>query len=387
MSTLPQPIVYPTHSRWVGWVLALGLAVAGSAGADRPPTGSLPEPGTPGDKVGVKAEVPELVEPLGREPNRPRVPAISAIGRAQALVDRADEAAWRGEAITARRLYRRALLLVPELPSALFGLGSLAASEGAVDEATEFFRRAAAADPSHRDAHFNLAVALIRRDQLSEAAETLEQVLALDGRDREARRWLVRILLRLGQGDDELALVALRRAVNLAPEQAATHLALAQALARQGRFDGALESYGRTLELDPTQAEAHLGRATALLLARRFDETRQALEASLDTLGPAVGEPIRQGLRHALARLLASCPDATVRDGETALALALAVFERQPLPAHGETVAMAYAELGRFDLARHWQQRMVDAMDGGEPLAEARHRLALYAAGEPYRGP
>lgn len=376
-----NPRSTPPRPAPLGWLFgALVLGISGVVGADLPATGGE-------GKVEPAVPTPELVEPFELEGDRMRVPAISAGGRAQGLVDRGDEAAWRGEKVTARRLYHRALQLVPEHPAACFSLGSLAASEGEVEQATEWFRRAAAADPTHRDAHFNLAVALLRDDRLSAAAETLERVLELDAHDLEARGWLVRVLLKLGQGEGEEAQIALRRGVALAPGQAVVHLALANALAREGRYAVALESYDAALGLEPGLAEAHVGRATALLLSRRFDATRRAIEESLDTLGDGAGEPVRLGLRHALARLLASCPEPAVRDGEEALAVALSVFEHQPLPAHGETVAMAYAELGRFELARHWQQRMVDAMEEGEPLSEARRRLALYDAGEPYRGP
>jgi len=60
-----------------------------------------------------------------------------------------------------------------------------------------------------------------------------------------------------------------------------------------------------------------------------------------------------------LARLLASSPDRSLRDGRRAYELALAVYTTSPTPVHRETVAMALAELGRCDEALEWMQRAV----------------------------
>ena len=88
----------------------------------------------------------------------------------------------------------------------------------------------------------------------------------------------------------------------------------------------------------------------------------------------------------ALARLLAGCPDLTVRDGERALDLAQRVYAVSPTPFHAETLAMALAQVGRCEEAAELQRQVVDAAgqkgdgDRGSSWAEI---LAVYEQGPP----
>ena len=349
----------------------------------------------PADPDPTDDQPPELrsLPSVERGEPRPRSPSTSAQGRAEAILVRADHAAWRGDGETARELYGQALALVPEHPVALFGLGNLAAGEERLGEAIEWFRRTTHADPDHRDAHFNLGVALVRQDRLDEALPPFRRVLALAPDDHQARHLLAELHLHRSEATDDPkeTLEELRAAATLRPEAPELWIAVAAQLAQLGRLDDAIENYDLALARAPESTEAHLGRATALLLGHRFVAARQALEESLRTLADTASDEVRRGLRHSLARLLASGPETSVRDGARALDLALQVFQADPSTTHGETVAMAYAEIGRFDLAQHWQQRMVDALnesqDGGEALGEARRRLDLYRDEKPYRSP
>ena len=78
-----------------------------------------------------------------------------------------------------------------------------------------------------------------------------------------------------------------------------------------------------------------------------------------------------------------------MRGGGRALELANLVFERQPSIDHGETVAMALAELGRFDEATEFQRRVLRHAQTAAPrqVAPIRERLSLYESGEPCRAP
>ena len=81
--------------------------------------------------------------------------------------------------------------------------------------------------------------------------------------------------------------------------------------------------------------------------------------------------PDRTATATTLARLLASSPDRSLRDGRRALELATAVHTAEPTPAHGETVALALAELGRCDEAVMWMRRAVAEAEQGSDSAEA----------------
>ena len=101
-----------------------------------------------------------------------------------------------------------------------------------------------------------------------------------------------------------------------------------------------------------------------LLVLERWEEARQRLGEALQIL------PESASVAHLLARLLASAPVERVRDGERALELvrALPAFsDAGEKIQRADTLAMAYAELGRFDEA-------VQALE--EPIAAARRNGA-----------
>jgi hypothetical protein len=100
--------------------------------------------------------------------------------------------------------------------------------------------------------------------------------------------------------------------------------------------------------------------------------------------------PSSGSIAFALARLLAACPDAAVRDGERAYELAQQVYNVQPIPRHAQLVAQALAELDRCDEAAEWQQKVVDAAieDGAtEALTALKLDLEVYRNGKPCRMP
>ena len=95
-------------------------------------------------------------------------------------------------------------------------------------------------------------------------------------------------------------------------------------------------------------------------------------------------------LADALARILATAPDASLRNGEGAVQLAAGVFRDNPTPAFGETLAMAFAEAGDFGEAVALQQRILEqrrAAGQEIEVARAERWLEAYRNGEPVRSP
>ncbi|MEE8138605.1 MAG: hypothetical protein V3T81_07020 [Thermoanaerobaculia bacterium] len=134
----------------------------------------------------------------------------------------------------------------------------------------------------------------------------------------------------------------------------------------------------------PRDEGAHFGRGISLLLAGRYPEARSRLEASVTAL------PEKLPFKHALARPLATRLEAGVRDGARAPALAREVFSGQQNLELADTVAMAHAELGRFEEAAQWQRRIIEQAEASgrsELLPRLRERLALYQRHEPCRAP
>jgi len=90
-----------------------------------------------------------------------------------------------------------------------------------------------------------------------------------------------------------------------------------------------------------------------------------------------------------LAFLLATCPDASLRDGAEALALAQPITLARPDDiAALDALAAAQAELGRFDAAVATIRRALEAAERQDKAALApslRQRAATYAGRRPYR--
>ena len=287
---------------------------------------------------------------VGVTPADPLLDALSALRTGERVHIARGRTAFRaGRWADAAEQFRKAVAARPESVEARVNLGSALVQTGDAEGAVAQFREALRLDPNNATAHFNLGVLLSGKGLTPEALDHLRAAVDRWPRDAEARRTLARLL---------------RDA---------------------GRLEEALAEYGKAVELEPAEETARLGSAETLVRLGRYGQARERLEESLRAL-PGSGR-----LSHGLARLLAACPDVSVRDGARALDLGLAVWNALPLAAHAETVALAHAELGRCAEAAEWQRKALEA--GGKEgfpadrLAALSATLAAYERGEPCRPP
>jgi tetratricopeptide (TPR) repeat protein len=256
--------------------------------------------------------------------------------------------------------------------------GRVAAQAGRYQDAIQEFRRALAARPESVEARVNLGSTLALAGDRAGALENLREALRLDPANATAHFNLGSLL---ADSAPEEARSHLEAAVAARPEDAEARRLLAKTLRDAGRLPAALEQYRRAVELAPGDEAARLGEAETLVRLGRYAEARTRLDEALGQM-PASGL-----LSHAQARLLAACPDLSVRDGERALKLALAVWQAQPAVPHAETVALALAELGRCDEAATWQRTARERAQTEAPgrLADLDRALARYVKGAPCR--
>jgi tetratricopeptide (TPR) repeat protein len=168
-------------------------------------------------------------------------------------------------------------------------------------------------------------------------------------------------------GQFQAAAEAFERAVRAVPASVAARAGLrdvAGAWLRLGRQDEAIGVLVRVRVLDPDDEDALVGLAILLAGRERYREAATLLDEANRRL------PGRRPTTTTLARLLASSPDRSVRDGRRALDLAMAVYDAEPAPAHAETVAMSFAELGRCGEALEWIRRAVAAAERSGDAAE-----------------
>ena len=152
-----------------------------------------------------------------------------------------------------------------------------------------------------------------------------------------------------------------------------------------GGLEEAIVHFRETLKLRPDSAEAHhsLGKALAM--------TGQSEEALEHFREASRREPDRPGLLREIAWILATHPDARVRQEGEAIQLAQRASEltRHQNPLILDTLAAAYASAGRFEQAQQVAQaalKLVSAVRVGQSLAPGiQTRLELFRKGQPYR--
>jgi Flp pilus assembly protein TadD len=187
-----------------------------------------------------------------------------------------------------------------------------------------------------------------------------------------------------GRGARDEAIAQFRKAVELKGDSTEAHNNLGVALVQAGRLDEAITNFRMVLQLNPDSAEARNNLGVALVQAGRFAEAiphfQKVLAANPDNLAV---------LNHT-AWVLATCRDASVRNGAEAVKLAERAVQlsRAQEPAFLDTLAAAYAEAGRFSEAVETARRglALAAQQNNQPLAEAlKARVALYESKAPFR--
>ncbi len=118
-------------------------------------------------------------------------------------------------------------------------------------------------------------------------------------------------LLNEGRVDD--AIVQFQKALQIEPEVASLHYNLANAFVRDGRLDEAITHYRRALQIDPGYRAAGKNLNFALSLKEKANEALTRYQKALQT------QPDSPDVLNNLAWLLATCPDASRRDGVQAV--------------------------------------------------------------------
>jgi tetratricopeptide (TPR) repeat protein len=311
--------------------------------------------------------------------------------------------------------YQKALQITPDFAEAHYNFGNALLQKGHVDEAITQYQQALQIKPDDAEVHINLGNALLQKGRVDEAITQYQQALQIKPDFAEASYNLGYVLLQKGKADE--AMVHLQTALQIKPDYAEARYYLGNALLQKGRVDEAITQYQQTLQIKPDYAEAHNNLGNALLQKGQVDEAiihyQKALQIKPDNakahvnLGSALLQkgrvdeamvhyqkalqikPDSPDILNNLAWLLATCPDAHIRDGVQAVKYAgraceLTHYGMAPLV---DTLAAAYAEAGRYDEAMAAAQKACAlATAAGEPelLEKNQKLLALYRAHQPY---
>ena len=161
------------------------------------------------------------------------------------------------------------------------------------------------------------------------------------------------------------------------------HYNLGNTLRQNGRLDEAIVQYQEAIKIMPDYAEAYNHLGYALLQRGRVDEAitycRQAMQI----------QPANPWFQNNLAWLLATCPKASLRNGDRAVELARQAnaLTGGENPAILQTLAAAYAEAGRFPEAVETAQRALGLQFNTKLAGALQSQMKLYQAGSPFHSP
>jgi len=194
----------------------------------------------------------------------------------------------------------------------------------------------------------------------------------------------MRALIWTMRKEPEKALADRVKVLELRPGDASALQARGLALWRAGRLQEAIRDFDKLLDINRNdvnnlQARGGIHRDSGEY-AKALADYQQALR-----LAERWYRPIAY---RSLARLWATCPDASFRDGKRAVEAANKAIRGNGYvpPIDYDTLAAACAESGDFDAAIEWQSKAVATAKGDDEfIRQLRERLELYRAGKPYR--
>lgn len=232
--------------------------------------------------------------------------------------------------------------------TALTDLGSAYCDLGRIPEAIEAQRKTVQLFPKYPKGWNNLGVALTRAHRPQEA------------------------------------IPALSKALELKPWYAIAENNFGNAVCQQSRFSEAIGHYRKAIEFNPAFATAYFNLGNTLLLSGKIHEGVAPIETAL-RLNPNYVRALDR-----LARVRATCPDNSLRDGESAVRLAERAVQLSngSVPFYLATLAAAQAEAGSFFEAL---QTARDALQRAEAQSDSAFAAAVggqikgYEAHKPIR--
>jgi len=272
----------------------------------------------------------------------------------------------------------KAIQLGLQTPSVYINRGAAYATSGEYDRAIADYDKAIEKGYDHPSVFINRAVAHFAKGDANKAAEDFTRALEKNPKDEFARMQRGVAYQRLGQWDKAIAdfnaLIKMdEQNVEAISSRGFTHYL-------KGDSKQAVEDFTRVIELNPQSALAYNNRGYNRQVIGQYEKALADFNKAIE-LDPDYALAYQNK-----AWLLATCPDADIRDGKRAIAAAKKAGELRDWKAITDikSLAAAYAEVGEFDKAVQWQKKAVDMAEGEAKTAE-QELLKLYQAEAPFR--
>jgi len=249
-------------------------------------------------------------------------------------------------------------------------------------DSESLFSHAIAVTKDNALAHLNLGAALEEQNKPEESLMEYQKALALDPNRHEIYNNIGKLLN--DEGKPEAALNYCHEAVRLNPKSPFSHNNFGIVLVKLGHFDEALGQFSQAAQLDANYAPPRFQIGRILLMQGHDAEAMPFFHEALQI------DPDNLQIIIYLARVLASDETPQICNGPEALVLATKANQLagRPQPAVLDTLAMAYAETGRFDEAVQTGGKAVNLarVTGQKDDATVmQKRLELYQKHRPWR--
>jgi tetratricopeptide (TPR) repeat protein len=226
--------------------------------------------------------------------------------------------------------------------------------------------------------HINRAQALFAAGEDGRAADDLKEAVRLEPQNPTTHLECGKVWKTVG--DFDRAIAEFDTAIRLNPQLTAAYANRGFAWFAKQEPQKAIADFDQVIRQDPQSAMAYNNRGYNRQLLGRYHEALADYERALQIAADYV-------LAHQnRAWLLATCPEASVRNGKEALAAA----EKACALNHGKhwpdwkTLAAAYAELGLFEKAVEWQTKAAKEAPEEERGGE-QQLVERYRAKQPHR--
>jgi protein O-mannosyl-transferase len=257
---------------------------------------------------------------------------------------------WRqcGIYADAETLWRATIQRNPDCWLACNNLGGLLLEQGRTDDALVYIRKSLAILPDNAEARVDLGNALSQKGELDEAIAQFQMALAIQ------------------------------------PDYAGADLNIGNVLVQEGRIAEARGYYRKAVQLKPGYVEAHSNLANCLVQSGQIAEAIEHYESAVEL------DPDYLPAQNNLAEILATCPDASLRNGPLAVKAAESANQLAggANPIMLGTLASAYAEVGRFPDAINTAQRalqLATVQSKDALVAALQMQLGCYKRGVPFR--
>ena len=289
--------------------------------------------------------------------------------------------AQRGQENEAIAQFQQTLEIKPGYAKAHNDLGLALLQRRSVDEAIAQFQTVIEISPNDAEGYYNLGNALIQKGSVDEAIPYYQKALRIKPDYAEACYNLGNAFIQKGRVDEAIGYY--ERALRIKPDYAEAQNNLGKALLQKGRVDEAIADFQKALRLKPDHVNACYNLGLALLQKGRAEEAITCFQKAL-RLKPDFSEA-----QNDLAWVLATAPQASLRNGDKAVELAARAnrLAGGKNPIFLRTLAAAYAEAGRSgDAIQNVQKAIELAQAARQPdlVKRLNGELKLYESGRPF---